>query len=824
MRLLTAMATILIAIWPTAGSAQERHLGEGKHVPLLTKAEAFQRQGDAAMERGDRKAARPHYDKAVALYQEVMVLQPNLVVPYVRVSRIFGIFGEHLKAAALLKRVRTRMPDNLDVKQQLSIHLVLGGYLAEGIPLLEEVAQTRPAVVQLQALLADHYRKTGQSKKAIVVLERILKVRPRAHNRRVEYGEALLQNQRYNDALAAFRMVKRGDFAWAARFGEGKVLDAMEQPEQALKILITLESLPAPTVEHRRSIYRKIADIQRGQGKYQPALIRYRAYTKVWPKDSRGFYGAGYTLYLAGRYRESEEQYQYSLRLFPRSPRTHAALAKTYLKLGDLKTAVSRQQRAIALAPSDWQLKSMLGTLYRKGGKPKEATALHEKLLASRKWSALLFAELGHDQFYQGQVSAAEQSYRQALKRDIQQVGARHGMVILGLAAVAQQVAKRQLDEATRRLTQLQRYRALNWEILEKQASIALERGDEAYALKLLDKVEERRRSRWDHRLLRGRTLLALGRAEPAYQALTAIKGNEVKRPRAQLALSMTLATAEMMVGKADSAIVRLRQLVNSGAAPARSSRLLAMALLRRATTAFVEKQLTRAQNDLEELGGVANRLPKAEQLRYATVGALVSAELGKKEATLKHLKALARQKTAPFLASSYASAEGLALLRAYVLTRVGEHERAIGLLTPLLRGTPSEQVVEAYRGALRQRAVALYQAGKYKEATRALETLKKQIKGGKLLAADEVLVACIDYQLGNREKAAGEFTRLASQVPLALANLGVYQDDVKHDKKAAYEAYAGYLKHSMGHALPQVKRWADTKRRIFGFGKGGAQ
>ncbi|MCA9670794.1 MAG: tetratricopeptide repeat protein [Myxococcales bacterium] len=803
-----SLLVMLPFVAPTA-RAQQRHLGQGKHEQLLREGQKAEQAGDEARERKDTSEANKHYRKAITLYTQAWQVKADYLPVYVRLSRVYLVMSKHRAAMSVLKRALLKFPDNIDLKEQLALHQILGGYKRQGIANLEEVIKKRPNKLPLLVELANHYRDSKQPKRAVPVLERILALRPRAYNRRVELGRALIQLRRYDDALASFRQVPAGKFYLPARVGVADLLRRRGDAEKALAIYNAVEH-KLPAGPKRKHVALGIAHSLRMLGRHEKALERYIVYNQRSPGDSRGFYGAGMSLLAQGRPKQAVKQLEYANQRYPGSTRILSALARGYLAVGKIKGAMAVQKRAVALAPKDWHLHSAMGQLQRRAGDVQGALSVHRKLASSRAWSAKIAAEIGHDYYYLGKLKQARAAYKRALSRKGQRRhkrAARIGLVLIGLREAEALIGKRRLPQAEAMLEKLLRHKQLTGRVYEVLAAIALERGNEKRALSLLGKA---RGGTALAALVRAHAALRAGKAPEAMKALATINLGDLSSASARVVL-LTRAAAEIATKRYDDAIRRLKGLKGKARAE-----LLAFALLERANQRYRERRPAPALNDLTAFDRLKRRASRAEKKRVALLRSLAAAETGNKAAALKSLKRFKRMRRPEILEPRMRSGQARALLEAYILMRVGAHQQAMKLAGRSLRGRSRGAALPIYRAAAATLAYGFLARGNSRQAGRALAALQKQVKT--LNAKEQLLAACVAYAQGRKNEALKSFRALSGKLPEAQLDLGIYFDEVKRDKKAAFNQYVAYVRRKGRVALPRVRRWIEIKRRVFKF------
>jgi tetratricopeptide (TPR) repeat protein len=815
LRRVLGLALSIALSCPSLTVAQERHTAAGKHVPVFEEANKRELLGDQLMEEGKKDEARKAYVAALGQYQRVLTIEPSFLPAYIRLSRLHGLLNQYLAGAALMKHGLKRYPNSAELKEALATHLTLGGYKREGVALLEEVAKAQPDKLAVQELLADHYLADGPVEKAIKPLTVILEKRPEADKRRVELGGAQLRLGKIAEAQATFHKIgSSSPFYPEARMGIGDAMLQSEKPAEALAMYQELERTLRPPSRLLLELQLRISQSLQHLRRYDEALGRYRAFIAKSPKDSRGYYGAGECLRLAGRNKEAIEQLQYSLQLYSRSPRVYGSLARATLASRDIPAAIRWQEQAIRLAPNDWQLSSFLGRLYRKQNRLSKALATHRELLATRAWSAELHAELGHDHFYLEQLDEANAAYTKALQIERDLPDAKTGLVLLGLRQVARMLQAKQLNEAAKLAEGLLKHNVLGGEVVEFLAAVALERGDAKKALEWLDHSKVQRAG-WRRLLLRGRAELSRGEAKAALGVLRRIDTAKLSRQDAA-AVEHATAAAELMAGDYIAATSRAERLATSSQQES-VRRLLAASLVARANHYWVKGKAQLALKDATRAAQMKALLSPTDAERTTVLVALAAAESGQKNVSLKAVAELEKKPvTEAALEKRYRGKEGKQALRAILNHLNGAYELAAKAVAPLVKAKQAPvELKELQVANLRAWAHHLYQTGNVTAARTVAQDLQRASPS--LSPADELLLACTSY---TKEPAAAVavFRKLANRVPEAQLDLGIYLDEVTKDKRGAYDSYVAYVRRAGARSAPIVQKWIKTKQRVFGY------
>ena len=792
------------------GAGAERHVSRSKYELLFAEGNKVEARAQEQME-GGNKDAKKTYRKALRTYQKVMALNPKFEKAYLRIAHIYGVLGEHQPAAAVLKRALGLRPNDTDLKDALGLHLFYGGYKQEAIVLLEAAVAGNRGGLDLLVMVTDFYRSTNKPRKTLPLLRRILRQKPKAHNRRVQLGTTLIRlNQPKKAQAACAKVPKSAKKHYApAQICVGDALLRDHKTKEALGTYQALAKTIGNKTSQGRQLSLKIAGTLERLGYHRKALKLCVGYTAREPRSARGYLCAGDSLRSLGRCQDSEKQLQYALRLYSRSSRIYRSLAKTYARCKKLPLARKNLAQAIRMAPKDWTLKSFRGNLLRREGKVKQAYDLHRKLAKTRPWSGRLRAELGHDLYYSGQLPQAKASYRQAFKIDPELADARRGLALIGLRDARKQLRTGKLNLATETLQSLHQYGAYQGHINAALAASAL-LGKRAKAAKgWYDKTPKARRDYWLLQLARGHALLEMGKATEAAAVLGKIDRTEL-RGRRLAAVQYARAAAEARAGNYETAVAHLRQLSGN-----RSDKLLAAVSIANARQRWKQGEAKAALKQLGEAKKLSKFLSPENKKRARLLQALAAAENNQAKDALKGLAAfnkMKRPRSSALLVDEYADRSGLNKLQAYLNYRVGAYDRAAKLLA---RTKSADDLMTAI---LRGRIYQSYVSGRYGRASKASAQLAKKGKKKGLAAEDKLLHACLDYQMKRKASALKVFQTLAAKIPEAQLNLGIYQDDVERDKRAAYDHYVKYIKRPGAVALAKAQRWVKIKQRIFGF------
>jgi tetratricopeptide (TPR) repeat protein len=226
--------------------------------------------------------AAPHYRQAAAL-------DPTYRDGLIELASLYEKSGQTQEAAALYRE----LPGNPEAEKRLSNLQLRSGQYADAIPNLEQAYARESSPANLIALAAA-YAITGQTAKALPLLEKAAAAEPANFDVRMMYGRALRDSKQIPAAVAQFNeavKLKPGDKnAWsdfgAALYAAAQYPQSLAAFDKARELgedtpgnwflrAITLDKLQQkkPALE----AYRKFLEISRGEHPDQEFQARQRA-------------------------------------------------------------------------------------------------------------------------------------------------------------------------------------------------------------------------------------------------------------------------------------------------------------------------------------------------------------------------------------------------------------------------------------------------------------------------------------------------------------------------------------------------------------------
>jgi tetratricopeptide (TPR) repeat protein len=775
-------------------------------------AQADDEESQLLLEEARRALARRDYERAAALLDEALRVNPRRIDLYVLRASVHGVQRQHDRAIALLQRARRLAPANPSVAAALGIQLVQAGREAEGVPLLETLVAADPRRYDAQVILAHHYVGHARWGDAVRAFEAYFGHRPGALAgddavHRPDYANALLRGGEPRRARALYReMLARHPRSELARLGDAWAVAAIDCRE-AMTVLDGLADLEARHGE---------VSLVRGRcalllGRLDDALAAVERYRKARPDAAAGWALLGDVQAARRDLAAAAAAYQRALDRDPGGQVHALKLARTERLLGRPAEAAARlrQTGAPAAYEDDWTLE--YGEALHALG---DAQAVQDHLgpwLAGRPASAAGEFLLGSALHRLGDLAAARRHLARAHRGG--EPRAQQPLIdVLGTLAVSRirggdlAGARRLLERAARTGDDV-----LTWRNL---GAVYLAQDEVDRATTVLGRAVERAPRDPVALHLLGRALAAGGRADEARAAYARAIQGYGKDPRG-IGARVDLAHGELAAGRGEAAVDAVTAAL--AAAPDAAARqqlgqILVAAARQAATEAMRGGRFASAVRLLRRAEPHAGDPETVTALRCDL--ALAATGAGQREAALDELRRLERARArCPFVAPADELAlpiliawnEGATLRRArQALDRLDKiRSRARGVAEPLTRLAARDIALRAAQEA--------YGAGNLRQAERFLADARLHDRKSPEVAHNAAVLLLAG---GSLDKAIAELERLKGDVAEAHVNLGIAYER-KGEPLRALEHWRRAVAAGVRHG--PLREWIETKQRFWG-------
>lgn len=189
-------------------------------------------------------------------------------------------------------------------------------------------------------------------------------------------------------------------------------------PPATMRAVPSVEPVPSAAAVAQANIYRQQGLSLRQQGLYPDAIAALQRAVTLDPRNTLSYVILGWTHHLAGQEQAATQVLQQALQRQPNHVPALNALGIVYLTAGKLQAAVQTHTQAVQLKPNNEIAHYNLSLAYQRLQKYDQAIKHAQQAAAlepenSHPWVALAIAHWG-----QGNQSAAQQAYRQAMELD----------------------------------------------------------------------------------------------------------------------------------------------------------------------------------------------------------------------------------------------------------------------------------------------------------------------------------------------------------------------------------------------------------------------
>lgn len=359
----------------------------------LKQADADYREGVAALNRNDLKAAQAKLEEAVRL-------APSAEQGHGALGAVLEREGQITAAIAEFQRALAIKPGDAAIELHLAAAYERAGEPAKAVPLYSRVvaaaqAQKQPVAAAVMASYARALAATGQGAAAIERMKEAVSLQPGNAQQRDDLGTLYAQAQDWSHAEQAYiEAIRLKPDVAAAHLHLGFVLQAQQKPgavkewlqasklapgnaslsllvgkavadagqdEQALPILEQAHALAPQSMD---AAYQLSLVLQR-LNRLDEAIALLKNVVETEPNNADALVNLGLALSQAHQARDAVPWLQRAIALQLDSVTAHQDLAAAYLQLNETDAAIAELKAALKLSPDFPQLHYNLGAAYK---------------------------------------------------------------------------------------------------------------------------------------------------------------------------------------------------------------------------------------------------------------------------------------------------------------------------------------------------------------------------------------------------------------------------------------------------------------------------
>ena len=324
------------------------------------------------------------YDEALALLDQVLVMDPSLHEVLIIKARILSAQGKNDEATLLIKQVVDELPDNNVLRLQYARMLVEQKKMEEATDQYAILQENLPDDGEIALSLALLYIETKQLDKAVDTLKYLIEIDKKVPIANYYLGRIAQNQGDEKQAVSYYLGVKTGEYAYDAQLRIGILLAVLGKPDDGLA---KLEALAEEQTSWALRVKSSLAqgEILRAEKRFEEGVEMYSRALQQKRDDTTLLYARGLMAEKVDRLDMTEADL---LKVISKEPDNADALNALGYTLADrtsrYKEAQDYIKRAVALVPDDPAILDSLGWVSYRLGEMDEAL----------KWLAKAFEKL----------------------------------------------------------------------------------------------------------------------------------------------------------------------------------------------------------------------------------------------------------------------------------------------------------------------------------------------------------------------------------------------------------------------------------------------
>ena len=324
------------------------------------------------------------YDEALALLDQVLVMDPSLHEVLIIKARILSAQGKNDEATLLIKQVVDELPDNNVLRLQYARMLVEQGKMEQATTQYAILQENLPDDGEISLSLALLYIETKQLDQSVGVLNHLIEIDKKVPVANYYLGRIAQNQGDEKQAISYYLGVKTGEYAYDAQLRIGMLLAVLGKPDDGLAKLEALAEEQTSWALRVKS-YLAQGEILRAENRFEEGVEMYSRALQQKRDDTTLLYARGLMAEKVDRLDMAEADL---LKVISKEPDNADALNALGYTLADrtsrYKEAQEYIKRAATLVPDDPAILDSLGWVSYRLGEMDEAL----------KWLAKAFEKL----------------------------------------------------------------------------------------------------------------------------------------------------------------------------------------------------------------------------------------------------------------------------------------------------------------------------------------------------------------------------------------------------------------------------------------------
>jgi tetratricopeptide (TPR) repeat protein len=243
---------------------------------------------------------------------------------------------------------------------------------------LERAVEINPSLAESRTNLGNIYLKKDRIEDAVHEYEAALEIDPSNAKTHNNLGNAYAQRGRLNDAISQYMQSVELDpnFIEAYKNLANAYCEQKKfgQAEAQLKQAITLEPENA-------GCYSQLGDVYNQMGNYEKAILQYKKALEIKGDFAEAYYGLALCYNKLDLVDDEIQAYKRALAIKPDMIAALANLGNAYFKKRNYDAAIEQYKKAVRIKPDDGTIHYNLGAAYSNEGQYEQAVAEYRKAI-----------------------------------------------------------------------------------------------------------------------------------------------------------------------------------------------------------------------------------------------------------------------------------------------------------------------------------------------------------------------------------------------------------------------------------------------------------
>jgi tetratricopeptide (TPR) repeat protein len=260
--------------------------------------------------------------------------------------------------------------------------------------------------------LGNSYNEVGDTKQAMLALERAVEINPSLAESRLNLGNIYLRKDRIKDAIHEYETALEIDPGNAKTYNglgnaytkRGRLNDAISQYTRSIELepdfteaytnlanaYYEQEKFGQAATQLKKAIilepqdpnlHGQLGDVYGRMGDYENGILQYKKALGIKANFAEAYYGLALCYNKLNLYDDEIQAYKKALAIKPDMAAALVGLGNAYFKKQDYDTAIEQYKKAVRITPNDSTIYYNLGAAYSNEGQYEQAAAEYKKAI-----------------------------------------------------------------------------------------------------------------------------------------------------------------------------------------------------------------------------------------------------------------------------------------------------------------------------------------------------------------------------------------------------------------------------------------------------------